>query len=107
LWQTYEDKVRALMADMTRTLPDGAEHQTAPQKIDRSVDVVRDRLTAMEEISAAAKALYAQLDAQQKPIADLRLPTTVPPLYSGLGPLARPPMMGGGMRNHRPSAPPQ
>ena len=78
-WQAFEDKVRALMADMTRALP-APENQTAPQKIGRNVDTVRDRLTAMEEIAAAAKALYDQLDTKQKSIADLRLPAAVPPL---------------------------
>jgi hypothetical protein len=105
-WQVFEDKVRALMADMTRSQPAVPESQTAPQKIERSVDTVRDRLTAMEEISAAAQALYAQLDARQKSIADLRLPITVPPLYSGLGPSVRPPMMDG-MHRRPQSAPPQ
>lgn len=106
LWQRYQDHVMALMSDMTRDPEATPEGQSAPQKIDRNVNVVRDRLTAMEDIAAAASSLYDVLDPAQKKIADLRLAATVPSLYSGLAPQGggRPPGggrmragMGGGM----------
>lgn len=103
LWQRYQDHVMALMSDMTRDPEPAPEGQSAPQKIDRNVNVVRDRLTAMEDIAAAASSLYDVLDAAQKKTADLRLAATVPPLYSGLTPQGggRPP---GGGRTRGPSA---
>jgi len=103
LWQAYEDKVRALMTDMNA--PPGAppENQDALQKIDRQVDTARDRLTAMEDIALAAKALYSKLTPEQKTLADQRLAGTLPQLYpagSEGGPFAG--RMRGGFRSRPP-----
>lgn len=84
LWDAYQEKVSALMADQLRVPPYGASRLSAPQQIARKVDVVRNRLAAMEEIDEAARRLYAALDATQKTTADRMLPGTVPGLYSGL-----------------------
>jgi hypothetical protein len=43
------------------------------QRIDRVVDAARDRLTALEDIGQAAKALYAKLAPEQQAAADPRL----------------------------------
>jgi hypothetical protein len=43
------------------------------QQIDRIVDAARNRLTALEDIAQAAKALYAKLAPEQQPAADPRL----------------------------------
>jgi len=71
-WGAYVDKIRALADDVGRE-----RRQTAQlallQRIDRSVDVARDRLTAVEDIALAAKALYARLTPEQQEIADPRL----------------------------------
>jgi len=60
-----------------------------PQRIDRAVDVARDRLTAVEDIALAAKALYANLTPPQREAADPRLanlitlPLTAAPAAAG------------------------
>jgi hypothetical protein len=47
-------------------------------RIDQTVDVARNRLTALEDIASAAKALYARLTPEQQSLADARLATTLP-----------------------------
>ena len=80
LWDAYADKVSALAADIARER--GRLQATlqlkALQRIDQSVDVARNRLTALEEIASAAKALYGQLAVEQQSLADARLATTLP-----------------------------
>jgi len=105
-WQAYEDRLRALMADMSTRPAAPPENQTALQKIDRTVDIARDRLTAMEDIAVAAKALYAKLSSEQKTVADKRLAGTLPQFYSEGGPV-RGGMPGAGGFRPRPSVPPQ
>ena len=85
LWDSYQEKVGALMADQMKLQPYRAARQNAMQQIGQKVETVRNRLTAMEEIQEAAGKLYAALNEKQKAIADETLPQTVPALYSGLG----------------------
>ena len=85
LWDAYQERVGALMADQMKLQPYRAARQNAMQQIGQKVETVRNRLTAMEEIQEAAGKLYASLDEKQKAIADQPLPQTVPALYSGLG----------------------
>ena len=72
LWQAYEDRVRALASDVARERRQGAQLGVL-QRIDHAVDVARDRLTAVEDIALAAKALYAKLTPEQRELADPRL----------------------------------
>jgi hypothetical protein len=83
LWDTYQEKVGALLADQMK-LPPYRARQTAPQQIAVKLDTVRNRLAAMEDIQEAASRLYAALDEPQKALADRMLAGTVPALYSGL-----------------------
>ena len=88
LWDAYAEKVSALAADISRER--GRLQATlqlkALQRIDRSVDVARNRLTALEEIASAAKALYGRLAPEQQSLADARLATTLPTnSVAGLG----------------------
>lgn len=80
LWDAYADKVSALAADISRER--GRLRATLQlnslQRIDQAVDVARNRLTALEEIASAAKALYGRLAPEQQSIADARLATTLP-----------------------------
>ncbi len=81
VWQAYEDRVLQLLSDLSR----GANFSTggdATRQIDARVDVARNRLAAMEELSDAAKKLYAALSSEQKQVADRMLPGTVPVLYA-------------------------
>lgn len=84
LWDAYQERISALMADQMKLEPYRAK-QGALQAIGQKVDTVRNRLTAMEDIQDAAGKLYATLDDRQKQTADQLLPPTVPALYSGLG----------------------
>lgn len=84
LWERYQEKIGALMADQLRLEFSSARRLTALQQVDARVATVRNRLAAMEDVAEAARVLYEALDPEQKKIADLRLPATVPPLYSGL-----------------------
>jgi hypothetical protein len=96
LWDDYQAKVGALMADQMRVnLNTPTPRGTMPQ-IDAKVDTVRNRLAAMEEIAEAARRLYQSLDETQRGVADQRLAATLPALYSGLavgGDMAGPPDM--------------
>lgn len=96
LWETYQSRVGALVADQMRVDFNSAMRRTAMQQIHAKVDTVRNRLTALEDIATAAQALYQSLDETQRAVADQRLAGTVPALYSGLGsPGGAGPMPGG------------
>ncbi|HSN39762.1 MAG TPA: hypothetical protein VLT92_06160 [Burkholderiales bacterium] len=58
----------------------------ALQQIDHVVDVARDRLTALEDISAAVRVLYDGLAPRQKSLVDSRLPSIIVPLTAGGAP---------------------
>ena len=79
-WKAYADKVSALATDMARERgrAQAALQMKALQRIDQSVDAARNRLTALEDISSAAKALYGRLTPEQQSLADTRLATTLP-----------------------------
>ena len=80
-WQVYENKVVDLLDDLARggSVPGG----NALKQIDARIDIVRNRLTALEDISDAAKKLYAVLTEEQKSTADRMLAASLPTLYSG------------------------
>lgn len=87
LWERYLQKVEALKEDVARdrARARASEAADAPRALDRMVDVQRDRLTAMEDIAEAGRALYKMLDTEQRAVADTRLArlvaaaTSVPP----------------------------
>lgn len=84
LWNDYQEKISALMADQMRANGYQLTARHAPQQIESKVNTVRNRLAAMEDIAEQASALYQSLDEAQKKTADQRLAGTVPNLYSGL-----------------------
>jgi len=87
-WISYADKVRALTSDISRERGRGQAmdgQMNALQQMDHAVDVARDRLTALEDIAAAAKVLYGSLTPEQKMLADSRFATIVP-LIAGSAP---------------------
>lgn len=84
LWERYRETIGALMADQLRLDPRPVTRIDAVKQIGRKVDVVRNRLVAMEDIAEAAELLYGTLDPDQRRVADRLLPGTVPALYSGL-----------------------
>jgi hypothetical protein len=90
-WESYAGKVRALAGDIARSrsqMPPGPETKLL-QRIDRSVDEARNRLAAIEDVSDAAKALFAVLAPEQQLVADPRLATIV--ISLGNGAMARSP----------------
>ena len=92
LWQAYADKVRALASDVARERGrrPAADAGTLLQRIDRVVDAARNRLTALEEIGLAAKALFESLSPEQKTPADPRLASARGPgRPSGVRPAGR------------------
>lgn len=82
--ERYREATGALMADRPGMDPRPTVRLDAMQQIQRRVDVVRNRLVAMENIAETAGQLYESLDDPQKLIADRLLPGTAPALYSGL-----------------------
>jgi protein CpxP len=73
-WDTYVGRIRALVNDIARERAQRDKAQmNVLQRIDRTVDVARDRLTAVEDIALSAKSLYARLTPEQQQLADPRL----------------------------------
>ncbi|MEO6564404.1 MAG: Spy/CpxP family protein refolding chaperone [Casimicrobiaceae bacterium] len=56
-----------------RNLREANTATTAPQRLDALADGARNRLTAVEDIVDAVKALYALLTPEQRNVADRRL----------------------------------
>jgi len=83
-WEAFAARAQALMLDQLRGVAPYPEHEDAPHQINRRVDVVRNRLAAMEDVADAASQLYSVLSEEQRKHADELLPTAVPSLYSGL-----------------------
>jgi hypothetical protein len=80
-WKTYSDRVMQMADDMMRTMRTLASgDMTAPQRLDKLADVMRDRLTAMEDIADAGKRLYSVLTPGQQALADRRLAVVIMPL---------------------------
>lgn len=96
LWEQYQEKVGRLMADQLKP-PSYSARSDALRQIGQRVDLVRNRLAALEEIQDSAARLYAALDEGQKRTADRLLPATVPEIFTG--------MVGGGGVEHRPERP--
>jgi hypothetical protein len=82
-WGIYQEKVGALVSDQMRPGSETAGGN-ALRQMQRKIDVVRNRLAALEDIADAARGLYQRLDAEQQETADRLLPATLPALYSGL-----------------------
>lgn len=101
-WQTFADKVRAYAVDVSRERSHvSVSSSEGPpisglQHIDLITDRARIHVTELEDIRAAAGALYATLSPDQKKIADTRMVTLIVPAgaltgedgsnnFSGLG----------------------
>jgi len=68
LWERYQQRVGALMADQLRPDPAPNRRLSAPQQIDSRVETVRHRLAAIEEVQDAASAVYESLDVEQQKV---------------------------------------
>jgi len=78
-WDAYARNVEALASDVARERGRTKEvmQMKVLQRLDHAVDVARNRLTAVEDIAAAAKKLYAGLTPPQQSMADPRLATAI------------------------------
>jgi hypothetical protein len=72
-WNRFRDSVQRLLDDRRRAVRTVATEATAPQRLDAIADSARNRLTAVEDVVDAGKALYAMLSAEQRIVADRRL----------------------------------
>ena len=73
LWKAYRTRVMDMLEDTKRGPRVSASETTAPKRLDALADMSRNRLTAVEDIVDAGKALYATLTPAQKEVADRRL----------------------------------
>jgi len=73
LWKTYRARVMDMLEDTKRGPRVSASETTAVKRLDALADMARNRLTAVEDIVDAGKALYASLSPAQKQVADRRL----------------------------------
>lgn len=83
-WQAFAERVRAyagdLARDRARTMqPSAGAAGGGVQHIEQAVDAARNRLTALEDVAAVAKSLYAVLSTEQKMLVDSRVATIVAP----------------------------
>jgi len=76
LFDAYQARVYDLLGSFDRT--SNAADASGLQQIDRKVDQARSRVGMLEEVSSAARKLYAALDDDQKKAADRLLAGTVP-----------------------------
>ena len=102
-WAAYSTRVQQLADDVARNrnalrFPKG----TAPEQLEFVAETLRNRLTALEDITDAGKALYAVLTPDQRAVADNRLARVSIPFIAPIQPLS------GGEAKGRPSgdAPP-
>jgi hypothetical protein len=95
LFDVYAESLRGLVNDVARERQrQSASKATSPtlvERIDRNVDSLRNRLTAVEDIAQAAKALYARLNPDQQRAADPRLATLMLLPLAQEGPMKPPP----------------
>lgn len=98
LFDAYAEALRGLANDVARERQRQnaakAVSATLVERIDRNVDALRNRLTAVEDIAQAAKTLYARLNPDQQRAADPRLATLMLLPLSQEGPMKPPPSDG-------------
>ena len=72
VWATYAEKTTSNVKDI-RDRMDEAMHdkpQTAPERFDRNIELMKQRLASFEKMDDALKQLYTALTPEQKAIAD-------------------------------------
>jgi hypothetical protein len=77
LWSRYADAVRQTVQDIERdrTRNEFREKVSVLERLDRILEASRNRLTALEDVTASAKALFQVLAPPQREICDPRLGT--------------------------------
>ncbi len=85
-WQEFEIRAMRLASDLQRWKQRtrlSSDNIAAPQAVERQIDVSRNHLTALEDLSAAMRPLYESLTDGQKSAADKQLPPIVGLLVNG------------------------
>jgi len=73
-WSAFSNSVMQQMEQLKAAHQGMKERPTkAPERIDRQVEMMKQRLASFEAIAQAAKTLYGALDPAQQQIADQRL----------------------------------
>jgi hypothetical protein len=89
-WDAYATRVMRFADDVARARFAVRELEgtavTAPQLFDRVTQTAQDRLTAIEDIVEAGRALYAKLSTEQQKVADRRLAVLAMMLATGVPP---------------------
>jgi hypothetical protein len=85
-WESFAGKVRAYASDLAReraramtASSSGGNSISGVQHIEEAADTARNHATALDDVAAAAKALYAGLTPDQKMLADVRIVTILAP----------------------------
>jgi hypothetical protein len=81
VWARYAESVRAAAKDVARDRDRGELREKVPvlARLDRIVEASRNRFTALEDMTSAARALYDTLSPPQRELCDPRL-ATIPAL---------------------------
>ena len=86
-WDAYRSKVVRYAEDLSRARYSARDMQDGgtgvPQQLDRLTEIANNRMTAVEEIVDAARAVYATLGSEQKQVADKNLVIVPIRLVSG------------------------
>ena len=92
VWQSFANKTRSYLGDLAReralamqTTYANMEQMNGLKHIGQTVDAAQNRLTALQDVESSAKALYETLTAEQKTLADMRIPTIIAPRQTGPG----------------------
>jgi hypothetical protein len=77
VWERYADSVRAAAKDVARERDRGELQEKVPvlARLERTVEASRNRFTALEDVTTAARALYDTLSPPQRELCDPRLAT--------------------------------
>lgn len=72
VWTAYAEKTRSNVRDIRDRMNEAMhdQSQTAPERFDRHIALMRERLASFEKMDEALKQLYAALTPEQKAIAD-------------------------------------
>jgi LTXXQ motif family protein len=86
-WEAYRSKVVRYAEDLTRGRYSARDMQdgslTVPQQLNRLSEIANNRMTAVEEIIDASRAVYETLGSEQKQVADKDLVSVPLRLVSG------------------------
>ena len=102
-WNRYAERLRRFADDIARNRAAlGSSRETAPRQLDLVTATAANRLTAVEDVAEAGKALYGLLTPEQREVADRRLVRLLVPLVNG-EPTSGPSRQGaGGARGESP-----